>query len=192
MLTVVLDTCVLWPGLRRDFLLALAAEELYRPRWSDVSLEELEFCEQSKLTRRGVATPVAADRARELTAHMRSGFPDAEVTEHRRLRPLGLPDPADDHVVGSALVSGADLVVSDMTDHFPSDRLPGGLASASPAAFALEVVASDPRTAARALDQVTRGRAFPDERTDAATLLALRYGMGKVAELLRPWTPARN
>ena len=187
MLTAVLDTCVLWPGLRRDFLLALAAEELYRPRWSDVSLEELEFCEQSKLVRRGVATPVAADRARDLTAQLRGGFPGAEVTEHRRLRPLGLPDSADDHVVAAALVSGADLVVTDLADHFPSDRLPGGVAVASPAAFADEVVASDLRTAARALEHVTRGRSLPDERTDVVTLLSLRYGMGQVAELLRPW-----
>ena len=145
MLTAVLDTCVLWPGLRRDFLLALAAEELFSPRWSDVSLEELEFCEQSKLVRRGTATPVAADQARQLTAQLRGGFPGAEVTEHRRLRPLGLPDSADDHVVGAALVSGADLVVTDLADHFPSDRLPGGIAVASPSAFAGEVVATDPR-----------------------------------------------
>ena len=189
-MTAVLDTCVLWPGLRRDFLLALAAEELYRPRWSDVSLEELEFCEQSKLVRRGVATPVAADRARELTGQLRGGFPEGELTEHRRLRPLGLPDPDDDHVVGAALVGGADVVVTDLTDHFPADRLPSGITVASPASFAVEVVAAHPRAAARALEHVTRGRPLPDGRTDVVTLFSLRYGMGQAAELLRPWWPA--
>lgn len=187
MLTAVLDTCALWPGLRRDFLLALAAEELFRPRWSDVTLEELEFCEQSKLARRGVATPVAADRARALIVQLRSGFPEAEVTEHRRLRPLGLPDPADDHVVGAALVAAGEVVVTDLVERFPADLLPGSVTVATPAAFVAELAAAHPRVAARALAHVTRNLSLPDEHSDVVTLLSRRYGMGQVAAVLRPW-----
>lgn len=79
MFTALLDTCVLWPSLQRDFLLSLAAEGAYRPVWSHVILDELAYEEAVKLVRRGFELTEAESRARHLVEQMRAAFGDAEV-----------------------------------------------------------------------------------------------------------------
>ena len=59
MVTALLDTCALWPSLRRDFLLSLAIEGLYRPVWNSVVLAELEYEEAAKLVTHGSDPAVA-------------------------------------------------------------------------------------------------------------------------------------
>ena len=90
MFTAALDTNTLWPSVRRDFLLSLAIDGLYRPVWSERTLEELEYCEFHKLTARGETGEEAAQRARFLITGMREAFDDAVNCANRSKIQAGL------------------------------------------------------------------------------------------------------
>jgi hypothetical protein len=75
-----LDTCVLWLSLQRDFLLSMAIEGLYRPLWSEAILQELHRHERYKLTDRGGEEADAPAQADRLLDNMRVHFDDALVT----------------------------------------------------------------------------------------------------------------
>ncbi len=145
MFTALLDTCVLWPSLQRDFLLSLAVEGMYRPVWSAVILEELEYEETAKLVKRGCTVAEAERRASHLIEQMRAAFGDAEVDGWEGLEgTYGLPDPDDEHVLAATVVAGAGAIVTDNMKHFPQPELPTGIEAISPAEFAANTVAVDP------------------------------------------------
>jgi hypothetical protein len=194
--TAALDTSVLWPSLQRDFLLSLAIEGLYRPVWSSVVLEELEFEETQKLVRRrGLAAPEAARRAQRLVRQMRTHFGDAEVHGWEPLEgTFGLPDPDDEHVVAAAVLAGAGAIVTHNLKDFPADRLPGSIEVIDAAAFALNTVSLDPTRALRAVQTISSrsGGAGPTRSVqDVLQILEGRYRMVEAADLLRSIRPAQ-
>ncbi len=129
MFTALLDTCVLWPSLQRDFLLSLAIEGMYRPVWSAVILDELEYEETVKWSERDMAQREAACRARHLIDQMSAAFTDAEATGWDGLEgTYGLPDPDDEHVLAAAAVTGASAIVTNNLKDFdaPGVALAGG------------------------------------------------------------------
>jgi hypothetical protein len=72
MFTALLDTCVLYPSMQRDFLLSLAIEGMYRPIWSSAILREIEYVEHAKLIRQGIESTTACERAQRLVTMMRT------------------------------------------------------------------------------------------------------------------------
>lgn len=185
-----LDTSVLWPSLCRDFLLSLAVEGLYRPVWSSVVLDELEYHEAKKLRDRGTPAEEAAHRARHLMGQMKEHFADAVVTGWEPLEgTFGLPDPNDEHVVAAAVLARAGVIVTENLRHFPAARLPADLQVLSAAQFAFNTVAVDPGTAARAVTEISRrsGHLGPNRTVvEVLGLLDTRYGMQDSTALLRP------
>ena len=81
---------------------------MYRPTWSSVTLDEVEYNEAEKLQkRRGFSEAEADERASRLIEQIRRAFSDAEITDFERLEgSYGLPDPDDEHVVAAAELAG--------------------------------------------------------------------------------------
>ncbi len=158
----VLDTCVLWPSLQRDFLLSLAVENLYRPRWSTAILAELEEHEARKLIAQGLPHADAQARAEGLVNQMSGAFPDAVVTGWEALEgTYGLPDPDDEHVVAAAVLGGAGAIVTDNLKHLNVPEVPGHIEVISASEFMTNTVEISPAAAARALTQISRRHRNP-------------------------------
>lgn len=113
--TAVLDACVLHPAFLRGSLLWFADERLFRPVWSETIFDEWE----RSLARR------FGDDAGKLGAQraiMDRAFPGAMTAVPQTLIDgLRGPDADDRHVIGAAIVSKADAIVTTNLKDFPPD-----------------------------------------------------------------------
>lgn len=193
MYRAVLDTCALVPGLQRDFLLQLAAEETYAPMWGSGILFELDYVLAGLDAKRGRAD--SAERRRHLFERMRHAFPGAEVHAPKdRVYDYGLDDPDDEHVAHAAIVGKADVIVTD--DLRAGFRASAALRAAAvdvvyPAKFAANTISAHPEAGLRALmAMATRMTTPPQSPREVLAELQTRYGMDEVAEILAPRLPA--
>ncbi|MGV6803770.1 MAG: RSP_2648 family PIN domain-containing protein [Ruegeria sp.] len=113
----VLDTCVIYPTVMREMLLGVAALGHFTPLWSSRILEEW-----ARAARK--LGPQGEVQARAEIALVRSRWPNAEYSavpgaEQR----LWLPDPADIHVLATAVTSSADMIVTVNAKDFPRNLL---------------------------------------------------------------------
>ena len=186
MFAAILDTCVLWPSVQRDFLMSMAIEGLYRPLWSEAILEELYRHEQRKLVDRGTDAVVARVAADKLLGNLRANFDDALVVGWEPLEgSYGLPDVDDEHVVAAAVVGGAGAIVTENLKHFPVDRVPANIQVLTAKEFAVNTADVSPERAARAICQMSARRTGESPR-EIVGLLVSRYGMDEVAEVVLP------
>lgn len=192
MYRAVLDTCALVPGLQRDFLLQLAAEETYAPLWGSGILFELDYVLAGLDAKRGRADN--AERRRHLFERMRHAFPGAEVhAPKNRVYDYGLDDPSDGHVAHAAIVGKADVIVTD--DIRAGFRAAAALREAAvdvvhPAEFAANTVSGYPEAGLRALTAMAERMTTPPRSPrEVLAELRTRYGMEVVAGILAPRLP---
>jgi len=191
MFSAILDTCVLWPSLQRDFLLSLAVEGIYRPLWSDQILEELQYVEARKLLKFGVAEDQAESRAASLITNMRTAFDDSCVSGLDYFTQIyGLPDPNDEHVVAAAQVGGAGAIVTSNLKDFPIELMPENIDVQSPAVFALNTVEVNPSGSVNAIRNIaarsgTRGVSMTTD--DVLDTLSERYSMEDAIQVIRDY-----
>lgn len=138
---VMLDTCVLYPAILRDFLLALASRGLYQPLWSDgVAAEWLHL-----VARRN---PTERDHTQALLMRMTARWPDGRAAPGAPER-LDLPDTADRHVLAAAIEGGANLILTDNWRDFPRATLaPHGLRAITPDDFVMQLWLNAPEDVA--------------------------------------------
>jgi hypothetical protein len=168
-----LDASVLIPFPLADTLLRIAAADLYDPLWSPDILREVE--------RTLAGWPhVGPNRAARRIEHMRSAFPEAEVTGHRHLiETMPAADEADQHVVAAALVGHAHVVVTNNVRHFPAASIrPLGIDVQDPDVFLTHLYHLDPPVVQTVI------------REQAADLHAPPSSVTEVLRKLEPATPA--
>lgn len=114
----ILDACVLYPAPLRDFLLSLAEQDLYRPKWSRRIQDEWV---RNLLKNRPDLTK---DQLVHTTSLMNKAFPDAQLQGFKHLiGRIKLPDPDDRHVLAAAIASGGDVIVTSNLKDFPKANL---------------------------------------------------------------------
>lgn len=186
MLAAVLDTCVIYSGLRRDFLLSLAAQGVFRLVLTEDVLFEIGYVEERKLIEGGVSADEAAARAAWLVKQMRS-FPVLDDDRVQLIGPVGLPDPDDEHLVAAAVAGGAEVIVTDNVKHLPAKLLPNGVRTQRPEAFLHDMVAVHRRRAGEALRQMSERRQRPPQSPhDIIDLMVVReHILGDTTSMLR-------
>ena len=189
MYRAVLDTCVLLPGLQRDFLLQLAAEEAYAPLWGSGILNELDYVLAEWHTRRGAVS--SGEVRRHLFAQMGDAFPGAEVSAPKDgSYAYALDDLEDGHVVHAALIGKADAIVTADTRaglQTCPDLIAAAVEVVHPANFAASTVWAHPQAGVRAIMAIAARRTNPAQKSsEILEHLADAYGMEKVADLLGP------
>ena len=114
----VLDACVLYPAPLRDLLLSLAADGLYRAKWSQQIHDEWT---RNLLKNRDDLTKKQLQRC---CTCMNTAVPDSLVTGYEDLiDSITLKDPDDRHVVAVAIRSNADSIVTFNRKDFNEDEL---------------------------------------------------------------------
>ncbi|CAD0185352.1 hypothetical protein RUESEDTHA_02238 [Ruegeria sp. THAF57] len=113
----VLDTCVIYPTVMREMLLGAAKLGHFTPIWSARILEEWARAAR-KLGPEGEA------QARAEIALTQANWPNAIHAENPGLtQRLWLPDPADIHVLATAVSMSADVIVTVNAKDFPRNIL---------------------------------------------------------------------
>lgn len=102
----------------REVVLKTADAGLFKPFWSARILEEWARAVETKLG------PVQGRVARGEIALIRAKWPNAEVAENCELEgQLYLPDPADCHVLASAIDAQASVIMTQNLRDFPRQTL---------------------------------------------------------------------
>ncbi|MEU3456447.1 PIN domain-containing protein [Micromonospora sp. NPDC006766] len=114
MIVAVLDACVLVPSVLADTLLRCAEQDLYRPVWSRVILDEV---------LRNLPPAVRGAKAERRVEAMREHFPEAMVSGYEQLINEMTNDPKDRHVLAAAVAADAEAIVTANLRDFPDHAL---------------------------------------------------------------------
>ncbi len=137
---VVLDACVLFPGVLRDTLLHAAKADLYRLCLTAEILEEA----RRNLVKRGHMTE---EQGQHLVDQIKKNFKSAFVTRHTILIPSMPVNEKDRHVLAAAVASNSEIIVTQNLKDFPPHLLePLQIEALSPDDFLVHQFSLDQET----------------------------------------------
>lgn len=163
----VLDACVLYPPVLRNLLMGAAARGLFEPAFSDRILREWVLA----TARLG---PDQVAQAEASAARLRAAFPRALVAEAPGVEArLLLPDPADVHVLASAIAGHADAIVTFNAADFPRHVLAAeGVDRRDPDGFLWELHSRAPGPMTEVMEEVrSRASAMAGQEVALKSLL---------------------
>ncbi len=124
---LLLDANVLASAVKRDIFLTFAESEMFDIFWSPQILNETHKTLVHIFDKNGIAPEPADIKAKLSIVRMMDRHPDSMVDNLDsifRVKSRGLlPDPNDFHVVESAYICGADVIVTENLRDFPDDRV---------------------------------------------------------------------
>lgn len=129
---LLLDTCVLYPTVMREMLIGAAKGGAFVPLWSDRILEEW----RRAVLKHGDA---AARQVQSEAVFLNMAFPNAVVRYNANQEArFWVPDPSDIHVLATAVIGGADGIITLNNKDFPAGVLAEeGLSRVNPDALLL-------------------------------------------------------
>jgi len=166
--TVVLDACVLYPAPIRDILLSLAAEGLFKAKWSEIIQNEWL---RNLLKNR---TDLKKEQLNKTVEAMNLAFPDANVENFDDLiQSIKLPDLDDRHVVACAIRCNADLIVTFNTKDFTTNELSKyDIEVKKPDELISNLIDINPKLACKALNKMVKRLKSP-KKTKSEVLTTL-------------------
>ncbi|MCC5985566.1 MAG: PIN domain-containing protein [Rhodobacteraceae bacterium] len=175
----VLDACVLFPSVLREILLDVAAAGGFTPLWSARILAEWQLA----AARKG---PQAAATAQTAIAALRARWPGAEIPAAPEIEArLDLPDPADRHVLATAIAGGAALILTRNLRDFPARRLaPEGLCARAPDDLLMELWLADPGPVETAVARAVAATEAASGRAQPVRPLLKRAGLPRLGKAL--------
>lgn len=177
---IVLDACVLYPAVVRSVLLASAAAGLFQPIWSPRILDEWRTATARK---QGADAAALVENAIE---RMKRYWPASECTGNPAHEiQIKLPDPADAHVVATALEAKATAIVTFNLRDFPARILTGlEIEARHPDGFLWELLSSAPEPMTGVVAGVLSQFDVPPERARSALKRSRLPRLGKAWQTL--------
>lgn len=178
---VLIDACVLYPGVLREAVTGCAAAGLFVPHWSPRILAEWAHAA-------GRLGPEGAAQAAGAIAGLRAAFPAAEVLPEAGVEAmLDLPDAADRHVLAAAIAAGADVLLTANLRDFPRRELaPHGIAAESPDDFLMRLWLAAPAPVEAVIAGVQAATERASGRAQPLRPLLKRAGLPRLGRALQP------
>lgn len=178
--TVVIDACVLYPASLRDLLLRLAAEYLYRPKWTE------EINDEWKRNLLGKRNDITSESLDYTIQEMNRAFKDAEIVNYKQLiKAIDLPDSDDEHVLAAAIKCNADLILTENLKDFPEEELAKyEIEAQKPDTFIQNLIDLDLEACCKALSKQREALNNPPQSKEDMRATLQNVGLTSSADLL--------